>query len=281
MPIELIPASKFSIQALVDLYNQTREDYLVPMPMNAQRLQEYIDDFDIDLSSSCVARSTEDGQVLGLGMLGVRQPLAWVTRLGVVPTTRRSGAGKAIIDYMLKRAEALGIQEIHLEVIKDNRPAHNLFLKKGFVDVDEYLVMRRTPQAVRKPLNGEVKWLNRDEALRILETYPKHLTWVTAHESMRNALHTEGLQIRFSNSDQGWLVYRYHQSLLSHLIMHTVHGDPAKVGTHLLRHLYSRYPQADTYAENIHAKDPHLPAFEALSFVIDFSRVEMRRKNKM
>ena len=87
MTIELIPAEQFTLQELTDLYNQTRVDYLVPMPMNASRLGDYIHDFDIDLSQSCVARAG-DGQMLGLCMLGVRPNQAWITRLGVLPATR-------------------------------------------------------------------------------------------------------------------------------------------------------------------------------------------------
>ena len=56
MTIELIPAERFSLEELTDLYNQTRVDYLVPMPMNASRLGDYVHDFDIDLAQSCVAR---------------------------------------------------------------------------------------------------------------------------------------------------------------------------------------------------------------------------------
>jgi len=71
MSIEIIPAARFTVQELVDLYNQTRVDYLVPMPMNAERLAEYIHLFDIDLNLSSVAHAG-DGQVLGLSMLGAR-----------------------------------------------------------------------------------------------------------------------------------------------------------------------------------------------------------------
>ena len=51
MTIEILPADHFTVQELTDLYNQTRVDYLVPMPMNSDRLNEYIHDFDIDLSA--------------------------------------------------------------------------------------------------------------------------------------------------------------------------------------------------------------------------------------
>ena len=99
MSVEIIPADRFTIEELTDLYNQTRVDYLVPMPMNADRLREYVHDFSVDLRQSCVARNI-DGQVLGLSMLGIRNDIAWITRLGVLPSSRRTGAGSKLMDYM-------------------------------------------------------------------------------------------------------------------------------------------------------------------------------------
>lgn len=278
MKIELIPAAKFTLQELTDLYNQTRVDYLVPMPMNVDRLAEYIRDFDVDLTRSCVARNG-NGQVLGLGMLGVRENRAWVTRLGVLPSTRRSGAGDALMDFMLEKADALGFEETHLEVIKNNQPAHKLFLKKGFLETDEYLVMRRAPKAVSAPPIGKTKCMDRDEALDVLKAYPHHLTWINAVGSMFNAPDLQGLRIWLPNDNTGWLVYRKQKFFFSHMIMHTKQGDPVEVGTQLLVHLYSQHPRKDTYAENILDRDPHLPAFKKMAFFENFSRIEMRRRN--
>jgi len=280
MTVEIIPADHFSIQELTDLYNQTRVDYLVPMPMNADRLNEYIHDFDVDLHHSCVARYN-DGQVLGLSMLGFRHQTAWITRLGVLPVTRRTGAGSVLMNSMLANAAALGAKEIHLEVIKNNAPAYNLFLKTGFIEKDTYLVMRHAPHPMTIALQGDVTWLNFDKALEKLETYPQHLTWINAIESMRNSPNTEGLHIKLANGSSGWLIYRNTKftlrSTLSHLIIHTEQGNPEEIGTQLLSHLHTQYPNHDTYAENIHEADPHLPAFHALGYFANFSRVEMRR----
>ena len=277
MTIAILSAAQFSIPELTDLYNQTRVDYLVPMPMSADRLAEYIRDFDVDLSCSCVARA-DDKQVLGLGMLGVRDNRTWITRLGVLPISRRSGAGDAMMDYMLERTEALNLKETHLEVINNNEPAHKLFWKKGFHDADEYLVMRRAPHSIVEPPIGDIKWLDRDEALQALQIYPNHLTWINATESMENSPDVNGVQIQLPGGGRGWLVYRIQKFFLNHLVMHTEQGSPVEVGTQLLSHLYTRYPRMDTYAENILESDPHLPAFRFLAFFENFSRIEMRRR---
>jgi ribosomal protein S18 acetylase RimI-like enzyme len=277
MSLEIISADHFTVQELVDLYNQTRVDYLVPMPMNVGRLAEYIQLFDIDLSLSSVAR-TDEGQVLGLSMLGVRPPLAWITRLGVLPAIRRSGAGDALMDSMLAHAQSLDMEETHLEVIRNNVPAHRLFLKKGFKEVDEYLVLRRAPRAVPEAVPCYTTWLDREAALDALESYPRHLTWITALASMRNAPDLSGIRVKFADGSSGWLVFRYHKFSLSHLIFHTEQGSPVKVGIQLLATLYGRYSRHDTYAENIQVEDPHLPALLGMGFFDNFRRIEMRRK---
>jgi len=283
MSIEIIPADRFTMQELTDLYNLTRVDYLVPMPMNVDRLSEYVYDFDVDLRFSCVARDT-DGDVLGLSMLGVRQDIAWITRLGVIPSTRRTGAGSALMDCMLGHADSLGLRETHLEVIKNNEPAHNLFLKNGFVETETYLVMRHAPRPLTDSLQGEVTWLDFDQALEKLESYPEHITWINALDSMKNSPNTEGLHLQLPNGDSGWLVYRNTKftlrSTLSHLIIHTERGNPQDVGIQLLSHLHTQYPNHDTYAENIHEHDPHLSAFNELGYFTNFTRIEMRRPGK-
>ena len=79
----LLPASEFTLDELTQAYNQTRTDYLIPMPMNPDRLNEYITLYDIDLHSSRVAIVGET--IVGLAMLGRRGDQGWVTRLGVLP----------------------------------------------------------------------------------------------------------------------------------------------------------------------------------------------------
>jgi ribosomal protein S18 acetylase RimI-like enzyme len=278
MTIELISAEHFTLQELTDLYNQTRVDYMVPMPMNASRLGEYVRDFDIALSQSCVARAS-NSEMLGLCMLGVRPERTWITRLGVLPAARRSGVGSALMGCMLENAGKLGAKVTQLEVIKNNLPAYKLFSCKDFKEAGEYLVMRRAPHGTSELLRGNVDWLDSDRALEALQAYPDHLTWINNLESMRNARDVEGLRLILPDGSAGWLVYRNTKftlrSTLSHLVIHTEQGNPVEVGTQLLLNLHMHHAHHDTYAENIHKDDPHLSAFHALGYFENFSRIEM------
>jgi hypothetical protein len=214
-------------------------------------------------------------------MLGIRKKQAWVTRLGVVPGTRRHGVGSALMDSVLEQVKAIGVEEIRLEVIKNNIPAYNLFLNKGFAEAGEYLILRRAPYPIHMHVSGEMEPLHYKEVLRLLSASPAHPTWINSLESMSNALDLEGMRVRLPNGDTGWIAYRTNKYTLklslSHILIFTEQGDAQSVANALLLNLHLRYPRHDTYAENIYKGDPHLPAFYDLGYFENFSRIEMIR----
>ncbi len=141
--IELIPASNFSYEELTDAYNHTRVDYIVPMPMNAAKLREYVEAYDVDMDASAVA--VDGYELLGLAMLGVREGRAWITRLGVIRSNRRRRTGWTLVTHLIEQARQKKVNYVIIEVIEDNLPAYNLFVKKGFKETRKLLVLRRPP----------------------------------------------------------------------------------------------------------------------------------------
>jgi ribosomal protein S18 acetylase RimI-like enzyme len=271
--IQLVPASSFSIEQLVAAYNQTRVDYLVPMPMNAARLAEYIHIYDVDLDCSQVA--VDGDQILGLAMLGVRPGKTWITRLGVLPVKRRRGTGEALMRALLDATDQLQIEGTALEVIKHNTPAHTLFLKLGFSETRELLILRRPPGPPVEVPAAEVDWLDRARSLALLAARSASPAWTNDTRSFANIENTLGLSLSLPDGSTGWLVFERQKFILSHFVAQTVQGDAAAMGRALLAHLYQRYPYLDTHAENIPVDDPHLPAFFETRFVESFRRIEM------
>ena len=277
---DLVPGSRFTIEQLTAAYNNTRVDYLVPLPMNAARLADYIRQYDVDLDRSVVV--VAEGEMVGLGMLGVRPRRAWITRLGVLPVMRRRGIGRAMADALLAVARRTDVDETILEVIANNTPASHLFLSCGFRETGELLVLRRPPGPPAQPPPGEARWLKRAEALALLDRRSARPSWLNEAESLQHAANLRGLMVNLPGGDRGWLVFqeerfRSFPLMLSHLAPQTDRGDPVVVGRALLTHLYQRFPDLDTQAENIPAGDPHVPAFFALGYVEAFRRIEMHR----
>lgn len=274
--IKLIPASRFTVAQLTAIYNQTRVDYMVPMPMNEARLVEYITTYDVDLEHSLVA--SQDGQMLGVAMLGIREDRAWLTRLGVIPNTRRSGVGMALCEGLLEQAEDLGIHFQMLEVIKNNVPAHTLFLKLGFYEVGELLVLRRSPVIPPPdPIVADAQRLDRIEALDLVGQDRGTQPWTNQSESLSNASEVSGLRLTLVDGSMGWLVYQRQKFLLTRFAFKTQTGDPVNMARAFLSHLHHQYPRLDTHLENIQVRDAHLPAFYESGYLESFRRVEMWR----
>ena len=272
--IDLIPASTFSYEELTEAYNHTRVDYIVPMPMNAARLREYVQTYDIDMDASVVA--VDGNEILGLGMLGVRQRRAWITRLGVVRRNRRQGTGWTLVTHLIEQAQLKQTDYVVIEVIKDNNPAHSLFIKKNFKETRELLVLRRPPGPPKIEVpSAEVKPLGYADAIRLLETRRSIPSWVDENESLINAGNLSALQATLADGSHGWLVYQNTVFQLGRLVIQTEAGNPLEVGRTLLCHLHLLHSAQDTKTENLPANDLHWPAFKEVGYLVMFRRIEM------
>lgn len=271
----LVTADQFTVAELVAVYNQTRVDYLVPMPMNTARLQDYITTYDVDLRHSFVALLGDE--VLGLAMLGVRPPWGWVTRLGVLPTARRHGAGRQLMAALMGASDALGLPHMLLEVIKHNTPAHDLFVRCGFVATRELLVLRRPPGPAPQVPGAVLTPLDRAAVLARLPSPAEPAAWTNQLASFSNATGIEGLAVTLADGSAGWLAWQRQRFVLTRLNFATTSGDPAAVAAALLGGLYGRYADVDTHTENLAVTNPHLPALWAAGFIESFRRIEMVR----
>jgi ribosomal protein S18 acetylase RimI-like enzyme len=224
-PFELIPAKAFSYEELTEAYNNTRVDYIVPMPMNANKLREYVETYDVDMEASAVA--VDGNEVLGLGMLGVRKNRAWITRLGVIRNNRRNGTGEGLVDHLIDQARQRDQVSIILEVIEDNTPAYSLFTKKGFKDTRDLLVLRRPPNDVIPPHpEAQFQTLGYKDALELLQRRCSIPSWLDEYQSLVNAGYLSALCVTQPDNSQGWLVYQNTIFHLARLVIQTEVGDP-------------------------------------------------------
>ena len=83
---------------------------------------------------SLVVAETEDGYVLGYGVLGVILDEGCLEKLAVREECRRQGVAQAILGSYLRYGEE-NLAFITLEVREDNAPAIALYAKNGFTEV--------------------------------------------------------------------------------------------------------------------------------------------------
>ena len=102
--------------------------FSVPWPRDALRSQ-LPDDNHVFLAA------TDGGRVLGyVGMMFVLDE-GYISNVAVAPAFRRRGIADALIAELLRRADALSLSFVTLEVREHNIPAISLYENCGFVRV--------------------------------------------------------------------------------------------------------------------------------------------------
>ena len=79
--------------------------------------------------------AVEDGQVLGYVGLQYILDEGYITNVATAPARRREGIAGMLLSTLKKRAAALGLSFLTLEVRRSNAPARRLYEKHGFSDV--------------------------------------------------------------------------------------------------------------------------------------------------
>jgi ribosomal-protein-alanine N-acetyltransferase len=85
-----------------------------------------------DFSTVLVATAGEGGPILGFAIVWTVHDELHVLNVAVAPEARRRGVARAMIDDLLVRAQALGADEITLEVRTSNFAAQALYRGYGF-----------------------------------------------------------------------------------------------------------------------------------------------------
>lgn len=273
-----VPASEYTYKELADIYNQARVDYIIPMPMNARRMEEYVLHYDIVLEGSPVAIDPDDGQPNAIGMLGMRDDRGWITRLGVLPERRRHHTGQFLMQQMIDYARDQGCRLMQLEVIKGNEPAHHLFLKLGFELTRELMIIRRPPGKLPdalKPMDGVVvETVEEDEELAaLLAEREPGASWVEETASLLNIAKLRGLRATLPDGETGWIIFQRTPFQLTHFVLKP--GISPQMVYALLAQIHSHYPLQDTKVENMPINHETWTYFQRYGYVEAFRRLEM------
>jgi ribosomal protein S18 acetylase RimI-like enzyme len=270
-----VPASAYDYDQLAKIYNQARVDYIVPMPMNAKRMQEYVETYDIDLGSSVVVLN-RDNLESGVGMLGLRDNRGWITRLGVIPERRENHLGQFMMEYMLDQSQQKGATLAQLEVIVGNKPARRLFEKLGFEETRILLIIRRPPgMPPANPVydSAQVRQLDQHEIPDYLAQRAEGASWVEENQSLMNIGNLRGVEVYTQNDETAWVVFQRSPFQLTHFVLSPNVSDDAIQSA--LYHVHKLYPKLDTKIENVPLRDHEWVIYQNMNYIEVFRRTEM------
>ena len=152
----------------------------------------------------------------------------------------------------LDRLHERGIRRVQLEVIKGNEPAHRLFLKLGFVEYRELLVIRRSPKPISTnglPVSATVSALDGHTIAQCLQNRESHLAWTEETASLLNTQALRGIGISLPSGETGWLIYQFSAFELTHVVLNP--GASLDMIGALIYQLHKQNPMHDTKIENI------------------------------
>lgn len=270
-----VPASHYTYDELAHIYNEARTDYIIPMPMNAKRMQEYVEHYDIDLNGSFVA-SNRLGEACGVGMLGVRPGRCWITRLGVIPHRRLKGTAQFIMESMLEYGRERGATVAQLEVIVGNEPARALFEKMGFEPTRTLLIIRRPPGQPEPHAvydEAEVTFIEQDAVFQYLQRRAEGASWVEETASLLNVRWLQGVEVTTVDGSSAWVVYQRLPFQLTHFVLSPDASDEA-IRT-ALYHIHKLSPMQDTKIENVALYDHEWHIYQSMGYIEVFRRTEM------
>lgn len=271
--LQLFPANRYTFEQLADIYNQTRIDYIVPMPMNKKRMDDYVRFYDIDMALSTVVLNDQK-MPAGMIMIGVRGDHAWITRLGVMPDQRGHRIGQSLMERSMEKLKTRKIRRVQLEVIKGNQPAERLFLKLGFVPQRELLVLRRPPQPIiNQPLSVSVVSLDLAEISACLQSRELQIAWTEATASLLNIQTLKGFSLSLPSGESGWIIYQMSAFELTHVVLNP--DASVEMIRALISALHSQHPMHDTKIENLSSDHPAFSEFQRVGYLEVFRRIEM------
>lgn len=234
------PATSYSIDDLVELFNRSFEGYLVPLEMTADRLSRMVRSDSVDLATSLVLCLA--GRPAGLILVGIRGWSLRVSAMGVVAAGRGHGLGRRLMEAVIAGSEESGIRRMILEVIETNTAARTLYEHLGF-EASQRLVGYERPAGDDPPSNGdELKEVDPRKLAKIVEyEAPSNLPWQLAAETIA-AAGPPSVALRLEDKAYA-MVHRVlpdRAVLTTVLVPHAVRRQGW--GLSILRALFARYP---------------------------------------
>ncbi len=272
MNVSLSPIAEISLKQILETFNLSYSDYLVPLQLTEAQLQGTIYGNDLDLERSCIALSGE--KPVGMGFLGIRGHRGWIGGMGVIPDYRGRGIGHMIMQSLIAEANKCNLEFVQLEVIEGNKPAHSLYLNLGFVEQRRLLILQASGFP-KSNVSGELVEVSLDEALSFYHVFHRAANpWQREKESLTKAKDLSAWLFTQDHKPAAYLIGR----LTPHMIqIMDAAFDAGKedVVKGLLSQLSALQPDTPASIVNLPEDDPVWSVFQKIGFTESLAQIEM------
>ncbi|MGL4643958.1 MAG: GNAT family N-acetyltransferase [Vagococcus fluvialis] len=160
--LEYIPFNQVSEEIRTQIWNDGFSDYLRPIHMTAEQLNNRLQTLNLSEDKSFVV--FENDVAKGITLYGVKDfngtITCWIGGLAVHPDYRKEGIGIAMLDYSEKISRELAIDLVTLEVIAANQKALSLYQREG------YKIARKVSF-----LKGDIKESTKDSVIKLIKIH--------------------------------------------------------------------------------------------------------------
>jgi ribosomal protein S18 acetylase RimI-like enzyme len=275
--ITIQPVSSVRRVAFVRAVNAAYEGYYVPIVLTPRSFGELVRRESVDLSRSAAA--LDGGQVVGMGLLGVRGMHGWIGGMGTIPAYRRQGIARRVMEYLIGQGADAGLHRLQLEVIAGNNGAYHLYESLGFQVRRLLHVLVREEAPPPPPPNGTGLIVKPAAVGRLLARLPALADTPRPWQRESESIHALSRDLRgiaaFRDGMQAPVGVCFYHAERYHLGLVDVAVDTPDVGHTLLAHLLAEFPLARMTYLNIAEDDPLFPLLRGLGFRSTLSQHEM------
>lgn len=280
---QIYPASEVDLVAFVRALNEAYKNYYVWIEMSPNSIRALIERDSIDMSASVAVM--EGDKIVGIGLLAIRQPSGWIGGVGTLPSHRRQGVARLVMEGLIAKSREHGLAYVELEVITQNTGAYLLYQDLNFVTRRLLHVMERDPLplSAHKTTGGyQILYSSAEEALEYYRTFHDvNNPWQRELASLRSlAPHMTGRMIVAENNPDAILGYAVgwieeeHIRLLDFAIRPGTNRTP--IAQALLASLHQEQPNATGNILNVPEEDTIYEPLLDCGYRAVLSQYEMR-----
>ncbi|MBA3766714.1 MAG: GNAT family N-acetyltransferase [Acidobacteria bacterium] len=143
--LRIISAASVTLEQFATAFEAAFAGYFFPVTLTSEQLSRRVRFEHLDILRS---RLAYDGDELaGMAMLGVRQEVGWVGGLGMTEMYRGRGRSHELMTALIAEARALSLQQLTLEVLRQNVAAIRLYERAGMGVARDLIIFERRADA--------------------------------------------------------------------------------------------------------------------------------------